>query len=399
VTDCNIAVYLVVKLHNRQLLKMNKKKRFLLVSLYIVFLVVLFEGFARLTFSIPQVSERLWVRDELSWRRFWISRHQNKSKKVTLTFDNYDSTKGWISKPNVRDMKVFDNKVLNTNSKRVRGKNEYPYSKDPDKVRILTLGDSFTFGHEVSDSETYSYYLQEMIPQTEIINLGVHGYGHDQMLILLKEEGIKYEPDIIILGFLTMDMSRNLLNFRDYAKPKFVVDNKELRLKNSPVPSPQEIIKWDWIRPRIVDMLSIIRHVFRHLSGLQEKREEEITTALLTEIIKLADSIHAIPIVAYLPARDEISVDTALMPGEKYLLAMCQTNDRVRCFSTRPYFAEKMTKGVTFKKGYGHWGPAGHLAVAEAIKRYLVDGGYVPLRNSLEKSDITKPNKTMERMR
>jgi hypothetical protein len=42
----------------------------------------------------------------------------------------------------------------------------------------LILGDSFTFGDEVSDNETYSYYLQQMLPHTEVINMGVHGYGH-----------------------------------------------------------------------------------------------------------------------------------------------------------------------------------------------------------------------------
>jgi hypothetical protein len=50
------------------------------------------------------------------------------------------------------------------------------------------------------------------------INMGVHGYGHDQMLILFGEEGVKYEPDIVILGFLPLDMARNVLKFRDFAK-------------------------------------------------------------------------------------------------------------------------------------------------------------------------------------
>ena len=56
-----------------------------------------------------------------------------------------------------------------------------------------------------------------MLPQAEIINMGVHGYGHDQMLIFLKEEGIKYKPDIVLLGFLHMDMFRNMLDFRDFS--------------------------------------------------------------------------------------------------------------------------------------------------------------------------------------
>jgi len=51
----------------------------------------------------------------------------------------------------------------------------------------------------VSDNETYSYYLQKMLPNAEIINMGVHGYGHDQMLIYLEEEGVKYKPDIFII--------------------------------------------------------------------------------------------------------------------------------------------------------------------------------------------------------
>ena len=294
-------------------------------------------------------------------------------------------------------MKVFNNKVLNTNSKGYRGKIEYPYRKDPDKVRILVLGDSFTFGDEVSDNETYAYYLQEMIPHAEVINMGVHGYGHDQMLILLKEEGIKYEPDIIILGFLPLDMKRNLLNFRDYAKPKFVFDNKELTLTGTPVPPPEETIKWDWARPRIVDIVSIIHHKLWKLSGSYAKERDNITAAILNEIIKLADSIHAIPIFVYLPYGNEISVRTPLTPGEKYLFALGQTNDSVKCFSTRPCYAAKMNKGVTFKK-HGHWGPAGHLAAAEAIRGYLVDKGYVALRDNLEKSNITKPNKVLERM-
>jgi hypothetical protein len=35
----------------------------------------------------------------------------------------------------------------------------------------LILGDSFTFGDEVSDDETYSAHLQAMLPHTEIINM------------------------------------------------------------------------------------------------------------------------------------------------------------------------------------------------------------------------------------
>ena len=375
---------------------MFTKKKFLLISLYVVFLVLLFEGSARLAFKIPQVKKTLFVGDELGWRRWWVNRHKYTGKEIYYKFDIYDRTKGWVSKPNLKDMTVFDDKILNTNSKGLRGKNEYLYGKNQNKIRILVLGDSFTFGDEVSDNETYSYYLQEMMPQSEVINLGMHGYGHDQMLTLFKEEGIKYKPDIVILGFLPMDMSRNLLNFRDYAKPKFVLDNNKLRLTANHVPSPEETMQWDWARPRLFDIFSIVRHKLNIMSGSHTRKANNITTAILTEIIELTDSIDAIPMFAYLPDvyANEIKDVTTFTSGENYLFGMCQTNDKVRCFSTRSSFAEKLAKGVTFKK-FGHWGPAGHLAIAEAIKHYLVNNeGYVALRNSLEMSDISKPNKT-----
>ena len=106
----------------------------------------------------------------------------------------------------------------------------------------------------------------------------------------------------------------------------------------------------------------------------------------------MADSIHAIPIFAYLPHGNEISDLAILTSGEDYLFNMCQTNDRVTCFSARPHFSEKRTKGVTFKKRV-HWGPVAHLAAAEAIMHYLDDGRYAALRDNFKKSDIVKPNK------
>ncbi len=81
----------------------------------------------------------------------------------------------------------------------------------PNKIRIAVLGDSFTFGEEISDDETYSARLEQIIPNSEVLNFGNHGYGHDQMLIYFRSEVRRYRPDIVVLGFVPMDMQRNLL--------------------------------------------------------------------------------------------------------------------------------------------------------------------------------------------
>jgi hypothetical protein len=353
---------------------MIRKRRIVLIFGYGVFLVCLLEGTARLAFMIPKVAS-LRANEDYTNRRQWVRRHQ-KSGEVYYTFDIYDPSTGWRPKPNLRDVRVFDDKILNTNSRGLRGKKDFPYIKDKTRLRILILGDSFTFGDEVSDNETYSYYLQQMLPHTEVINMGVHGYGHDQTLILLREEGVKYEPDIVILGFLPLDMPRNVLKFRDFAKPRFVLERGELKLTGVPVPRPEEILEWDWTRPRIADVFSLMDHKLRTLFGLRDKEIEEITTAILKEMIKSIESVPAIPLLAYLPRSREIAMDTAITRGEAYMFAMCQLNENAKCFSTRPHFSKKIAKGEAFKSS-GHWEPAGHLAVAEAIKNYLVDEGYV----------------------
>ncbi|MBI5056916.1 MAG: SGNH/GDSL hydrolase family protein [Nitrospirae bacterium] len=357
---------------------MGKKKRFLSVLLYVIFLIIVIEGSARIAFLMPEVSSGLWEDEDYWWRRMWVQRHQNSGNEIFYKFDIYDPSKGWISKPNLRDMKVFGNKVLNTNSKGFRGKKDYSYDKDQNRVRILIFGDSFTFGDEVSDNETYSYYLQEMLPNIEVINMGVHGYGHDQMLILLREEGIRYKPDIVIIGFLPMDMSRNLLRFRDYAKPKFIFDDGTLKTVGVPVPSPDYILKWDWATLKIFHIYSIFRHRYMESTGLLKKEQEEITAAILNEIIKVTDNINAVPVFVYLPSGNEITDKTRLTQDERFFFSMCQTNNKAKCFSLRPYFSEKITKGAAFNV-HGHWGPEGHLAAADAIKRYLIEGGYVVL--------------------
>jgi len=239
----------------------------------------------------------------------------------------------------------------------------------------VVLGDSFTFGDEVSDDETYSHYLQELLPDAEVINMGIHGYGHDQMLILLEEVGIKYEPDIVILGFVPMDMARNLLNFRDFAKPRFTLGRGGLELVGTPVPTPADLLRWDWARPRILDLFSIIRFTVKKWSGSNEKETEKITNAILTKMIEVVDRVHATPLFVYVPTADEIASPNPGATGEAYLSSLCRANRKVKCLSAKPLFAEYAARGIVFKQ-FGHWDPTGHRVVAEAIYTYLVGAGY-----------------------
>ena len=138
----------------------------------------------------------------------------------------------------------------------------------------MVLGDSYTFGDQVSDNETYPYYLLQMLPNTEVINFGIHGYGNDQMLLYLKEEGVKYSPDVVILGFVGDDMNRNLLEFRDYSKPKFEFVHNKLQIKNYPVPPPDFTLKNEIYRSKFIDLLIIFYNDLLWKFGINEERKK-----------------------------------------------------------------------------------------------------------------------------
>ena len=95
--------------------------------------------------------------------------------------------------------------TFRTNSEGFRDK-EYELEKPKEICRIIAIGDSFTWGYGVNDHEIYTERLEEMLPKTEVINLGVTAYSLQQEILYFKREGLKYAPDIVILGFCLNDI-------------------------------------------------------------------------------------------------------------------------------------------------------------------------------------------------
>jgi len=115
---------------------------------------------------------------------------------------------------------------------------------------ILALGDSFTYGYEVSDDETWPAYLERGL-NIRVINAGVTGYGLDQAVLRAEALIPKFRPDVVILGFIPHDIVRCEMDvYNSAAKPYFDVAGGELILKNCPVPPPTKSraaqLELDW---------------------------------------------------------------------------------------------------------------------------------------------------------
>ncbi len=208
--------------------------------LYALFLALVAELVLRVALSSAQVIARLGPETDVSRRVMWYALHSGEAE-IYYRFDRFDEKLGWTSKPSVPRRARVPQQTVNTNSAGFRGARDFALEKPPGVFRIAMLGDSFTFGDEVSDEETYPAKLQQLLPRAEVINMGVHGYAHDQMLLLFENEGVQYRPDLVVLGFVAVDMARNLLTFRDYAKPSFVLEDGTLRVRGIPVPPPEQL--------------------------------------------------------------------------------------------------------------------------------------------------------------
>jgi hypothetical protein len=323
------------------------------------------EGTARLALSVDALRLRLSGQDDASWRLDWVARHRG-STGIYYTFDVFDPTKGWISRPLLRDHPAFAGKTVSTNSLGLRGTREYGAEPPVGRTRVLLLGDSFTFGDELSDGETFAERLRQLRPDLEVMNFGVHGYGHDQMLILLREGGLRLRPAVVLLFFVSEDAVRNTLSFRDFAKPRFVLADGAIELSAAPLPTPEEVLAGEWRRPRVADLAVMLRRGVRDLSGANGREVTALTSALLSAIAGEARASGAAFTLVDLPAPDELASGRPLSPAGKAAYdAFCAADGA--CAS----LAGPLAGVLGDRMPNGHWGPKGQRRIADAVSALL----------------------------
>ncbi len=107
--------------------------------------------------------------------------------------------------------------VYSINNDGLNQKSNYSVKK-PDKVyRIVTIGDSFTFGDNVSTGDNYPSQLEDILNKQciskdvnkfQVINLGVPGYDIRYAVERYKIKGRKYDPNLILWFIIGDDFRR-----------------------------------------------------------------------------------------------------------------------------------------------------------------------------------------------
>jgi lysophospholipase L1-like esterase len=97
----------------------------------------------------------------------------------------------------------FDTEVA-TNREGLRGPEAGP--KPAEGLRILALGDSFTFGVGAQQDETWPARLGQIL-HAEVLNAGAPGFGVPDEVAWYERYGIRLDPDVVVLAvFLANDL-------------------------------------------------------------------------------------------------------------------------------------------------------------------------------------------------
>jgi hypothetical protein len=243
----------------------------------------------------------------MGWRPMYVSPERDR-------FWRYDSLLGWGHQPGQEG--IFETPQFRTslriNQKGLRDR-EYSYERENGTGRILVLGDSFAWGYGVEESERFSELLETSLG-VEVINAGVSGYSTDQELLWFRDEGVKYDADLVILVFTGNDIGDNYRELVNtiYYKPRFALEEGQLILKGYPVPRANSQAKLIYflsqrsalayfLVQRYFDLLSVYRNfkvdadkVDISISNTDSAREPfELTIAQLDEMRSIAKSKEA----------------------------------------------------------------------------------------------------------
>jgi hypothetical protein len=345
------------------------------------------------------------------------------------TFVVEDPYLGWVSRPRSKTA------LYTYNAQGIRvisADTNYPPDAAAGTLRLAVFGDSYTNGAEVRDHETWAAQSEALLrgrhESVELLNLGVNGYGMDQAYLRWEQVGRGYNPDVVVFGLQAENIHRNVNLIRPlyqratenlpFAKPRFVLENGQLRLINSPVLPPSQLpailrnidawplaryeayyrpdayVARPWEHSLAIGFLTRVMAEQSDPEGDDEASadEQELGMAILEAFEKSVHAAGARFVVMYMPKRADLRRyrDSGQVPNMAFV-------ERVR---QRFEFIETVTalrdelRTQSFASLYGatHYSLAGNQVVARVLSDWLSQQRHRLTRPAgVEKSGTSRP--------
>ncbi len=221
----------------------------------------------------------LRVRGDAPYRKTWPGQ---ESFGRPAPWTQPDSALGWTNRPDYTKGEI--------NPQGFRDKRDLARIEEKSgKVRIMVLGDSFVFGVHVENAQTIPGQLEAKLgDEYEVYNLGVSGWGVDQMYLAYVTYESRIRPDIVILAYIDDDVKRVPEAHRNWE----AVDKPLLKLANDSLivethaPGFQQCLDGLFSKSILLSKMwrqfylytearPIVRHIIRDIAAHTRSRGEE----------------------------------------------------------------------------------------------------------------------------
>jgi hypothetical protein len=296
----------------------------------------------------------------------------------------FDAELGWVPQQDVQPNQNFwgegETVTVLQDGTRSNGRGEvWDGSGDP----ILAVGDSMTFGDEVSDWETWPAQLEKLSGR-RVINAGVFGYGVDQAFLRARRLLDRYKFDVVIFSFIQEDVRRCQWWQRgSTGKPYFDFRDGRLTLENVPVPAPSLPSEEN---PLLIALehSRLVHAVMKRLYGewwqsgsiqvLDDKGGVEVACALLHELEGLIKSHGSKLIVLAQYHKHEIMSQSTTVAQT---ILRCLSEPATRVLDLKPALSE--VKAEDLSRYYGPFTPPQHWSHMTAEGNQFVAREILPI--------------------
>lgn len=339
-----------------------------------------------------------------------------------LNITRLDSDKVYEYKPGIesvlRRQEFYTHVEINSEGWRDK---VYSIEKPNNTKRIAIVGDSFVFGFGVEQNETFVKILERKLNDNfdgnfEVMNFGESAYGTEQEYFVVKDDVLKYKPDLIVLAFSPNDLKenvkynlfdvkdnslvrnppreisaslkiRNFISWHSHLYSLFyfaVIDNQNLRnflikihLLNEPFKEPS------------TDFDSL---VYQNSDNADFSHSMNKTLLLIDEINRMAKNQSATPAIFIIPAKEQVDKNEMDKYAKKYQLDPSKLNitltqdalksslkkENIIVMDPLPRFVKSNTNNSFYYSIDSHWNKKGHELAAALLYESLINSKLAP---------------------
>ncbi|MGH7786335.1 MAG: SGNH/GDSL hydrolase family protein [Candidatus Binatia bacterium] len=235
---------------------------------------------------------------------------------------------------------------------------------------ILVVGDSFAFGDEVDDAQSWPAHLERALDR-RVINAAVPGFGLDQAVLRAEQLAPIYRPAVIVVGVIPHDVLRCGMSYwSGNPKPYFTLDAAGLQYQPAPIPAPRRFAALRALLAHSVALELVFARQLHWPGPYIQQAHTQGRAVACALIARLADfgRAHDIRVVVVIhPQEPESSPEQR---NVAVALAACAEANRLTVVDLFPAFdAETSVARATLFDG--HLTADGNRLVATALARAL----------------------------